>query len=218
MQEDLKPGQWLRLRDLAQLLETSTMPIREALQILASEGLVTLYPHRGAQVTMLSTEELEELYMARLGLEGLAARLGAEGITNERLLEMQSLLASMEEAIAVHNLANFLVQDAEFHAIHYRASGRPRLVERIDQLRKSCSRYMKWGRISITDADATCRLHRDLVRACSVNDGVWAERIIRTDIDAAVAYLRRHMLAEQGSESPGDESSHLLLAGHRVES
>src|SRR5262245_24057043 len=77
LEERLVPGQWLRLRDLAQMLGTSTMPIREALQVLASEGLVTQLPHRGAQVAPLNAEEVEELYMARLGLEGLAARLGA---------------------------------------------------------------------------------------------------------------------------------------------
>src|SRR5688572_28296609 len=100
LEEELRPGEWLRLRDMAELLGTSTMPIREALQTLAADGLVVLSPHRGAQVPPLTAEELEELYMARLGLEGLAARLAAANVTAEELAHLRVLLREMDAAVA----------------------------------------------------------------------------------------------------------------------
>src|SRR5229473_3541289 len=113
--EELQPGARLRLRDLAVLLETSTMPVREALQVLAAEGLVTLYPHRGAQVAPLSVDELEELYMARLGLEGLAARLGAEQVQSAELERLRELVPALEQAVVDADIDRFLALDTEFH-------------------------------------------------------------------------------------------------------
>ena len=78
-------GAWLRQEELAASLHVSRMPIREALQLLGEEGLVELLPHRGARVVPLSIEELEEIYAARIGLEGLAARHAAGRIGNEDL-------------------------------------------------------------------------------------------------------------------------------------
>ena len=217
LDEELQPGQRLRLRDLAELLETSTMPIREALQVLAAEGLVQLHPYRGAQVTPLSTEELEELYMARLGLEGLAARLGAVNMRPGELEHLRQLLPVLEQTASAGDLARFLLLDIEFHETQFRASRRPRLVARIDQLRRSCNRYVKRARIAILDEEGTRRLHRALVDACAAGDGALAEQIMRSDIDAAVSSIRPHTLRGDGHTWSGETQGAGLYAGHRAD-
>nr|MBC8316290.1 GntR family transcriptional regulator [Candidatus Desulfobia pelagia] len=60
-----KPGERLRLEDIAAQYEVSTMPVREALRDLEAEGLVMLYPHKGAVVTEMSPEELADIYDIR---------------------------------------------------------------------------------------------------------------------------------------------------------
>ncbi|MGH9064624.1 MAG: GntR family transcriptional regulator [Acidimicrobiales bacterium] len=77
----LEPGERLPIEDLAELLGMSPMPIREALRRLDSEGMVDSVPHRGARVTELSTEDLQEVYEARLALEPIALRRAAERFT-----------------------------------------------------------------------------------------------------------------------------------------
>ena len=216
LEEELAPGQWLRLRDLAEMLGTSTMPVREALQLLASEGLVVPSPHRGAQVAPLTAEELEELYMARLGLEGLAARLAALNVEEHELGRMRELLHAMEAAIESGDAAGFLKLDTEFHAIHHRACGRPRLVQRIDSLRKLCNRYLRRARLSLADTEATRRFHRDLLGAFERRDSALAEQIVRQDIDFAVAYMRQYISNEHLAQQGGD-GAFAMHAGHHPE-
>src|ERR1700759_4944316 len=74
----LRPGARLPIEELAELLQMSPMPIREALRRLDAAGLVDNVPHRGARVTELSINDLEEVYEARLALETLAIRRAAE--------------------------------------------------------------------------------------------------------------------------------------------
>jgi len=65
---DLVPGQYLRLEEIAPRFDVSTMPVREALRDLEAEGLVTIFPHRGAIVTQLSADELQDIYDIRATL------------------------------------------------------------------------------------------------------------------------------------------------------
>ena len=73
----LAPGRRLVEQDLAGALQVSRVPLREAFRILCAEGLVTLSPHRGAEVSSTSQEELEELFEVRAMLESRAAVLAA---------------------------------------------------------------------------------------------------------------------------------------------
>src|SRR5580704_4137435 len=81
----LRPGTRLPIEELAEVLEMSPMPIREAVRRLDAAGLVENIPHRGARVTELSVTDLAEVVEARLALEVLAIRRAAERITDARV-------------------------------------------------------------------------------------------------------------------------------------
>ena len=78
-------------RQLCQMLAVSRTPLREALKVLASEGLVELLPNRGARVRQLSEHDLGELFEVMGGLEGLAGRLACENITDAEIAEIERL-------------------------------------------------------------------------------------------------------------------------------
>src|SRR6266704_1749545 len=78
-------------RQLCEMLGISRTPLREALKVLASEGLVELLPNRGARVRQLSEHELGELFDVMGGLEGLAGRLACENITDAEIAEIERL-------------------------------------------------------------------------------------------------------------------------------
>src|SRR5882757_2009406 len=84
-------------RELCGMLGISRTPLREALKVLASEGLVELLPNRGARVRQLSERDLAELFDVMGGLEGLAGRLACPRISDEQLAEIASLQAKMAE-------------------------------------------------------------------------------------------------------------------------
>jgi DNA-binding GntR family transcriptional regulator len=78
-------------RQLCEMLGISRTPLREALKVLAAEGLVELLPNRGARVRALSEQDLGELFDVMGGLEGLAGRLACENITDEEIAEIERL-------------------------------------------------------------------------------------------------------------------------------
>ena len=78
-------------RQLCEMLGISRTPLREALKVLAAEGLVELLPNRGARVRRLSEHDLNELFDVMGGLEGLAGRLACEHITDAEIAEIERL-------------------------------------------------------------------------------------------------------------------------------
>jgi DNA-binding GntR family transcriptional regulator len=78
-------------RDLCEMLGISRTPLREALKVLAAEGLLDLLPNRGARVRSLSPQDLAELFDVMGGLEALAGRLACERITDEGIAEVERL-------------------------------------------------------------------------------------------------------------------------------
>ena len=78
-------------RQLCEMLGISRTPLREALKVLAAEGLIELLPNRGARVRQLGKRDLEELFDVMAGLEGLAGRLACEAITDEEIVAIERL-------------------------------------------------------------------------------------------------------------------------------
>ncbi len=174
----IQPGEWLRQEELATNLNVSRMPVREALQLLAEEGLLEFFPHRGARVMPLSIEELEEIYAARIGLEGLAARHAALGITSDDLARLRTALPRLASLSAAGEQDLYLREDQLFMECVYQAAGRPRLSRQIATLRERSERYL---RLVFEAAD---RMHwldytYRLFQACAAHDGEEAETAVQ---------------------------------------
>jgi DNA-binding GntR family transcriptional regulator len=119
------PGEHLRVHRLVEELGMSPTPIREALRMLQSEGLVVHHAHRGTAVADYSPEDATEVYALRLVLEPLAAQRAAEHATDEQLVEIRRLHTELGEAIAgVHRSSaaelNMLWHRAVTNASHSR--------------------------------------------------------------------------------------------------
>jgi DNA-binding GntR family transcriptional regulator len=116
----LRPGARLPIEELADVLDMSPMPIREAVRRLDAAGLVENIPHRGARVTELSVTDLSEVYEARLALEVLAIRRAAERFEDadeqsarQRLHNLESMTDDRTaEASAAHAAFHFALYDA----------------------------------------------------------------------------------------------------------
>src|SRR4051812_14694839 len=99
VEDQFGPGERLKEVDLAAAFGVSRASVREALRILENRGLVRILPQRGAQVTLLSREELEELFEIRAALLGLAARHAARTYQPLRKTALQRHLASLASAL-----------------------------------------------------------------------------------------------------------------------
>jgi DNA-binding GntR family transcriptional regulator len=184
----LRPGVALVQEDLAASFSVSRMPIRDALRMLSAEGLVELLPYRGARVALLTPEELEELYTARIGLEGLAARLSATQMSPLVLERMAEALRRIEALGGSSDFEAFLGAEAEYHKTCYSACARDRLRRTVADLRERAERYLRVifsGPNRLSDSLAH---QQALYRACERRDGAEAEAAIQD----ALRWTLRH--------------------------
>ena len=137
----LGPGAELAEVALAEQLGVSRGPIREAIRRLASEGLVTVRPRRGAVVSLLSKEEFLELYQVREALEMMAVRLAVPRLQPTDIAALQALIDAMAAHAERGQVAEFFEANAVFHARLVDASGNAKLGELYRQLLDQLGRY-----------------------------------------------------------------------------
>jgi GntR family transcriptional regulator, rspAB operon transcriptional repressor len=200
----LPPGQALRPADLAPRLGVSVMPVREALRILEAEGLVTFRPRIGARVAEIKEEDVEELYLVRVALEGLAARLGAANLTDAGLGELHEAFDEMTAARARDDFDAFSQYDREFHRRQYAASGRPGLVKRILDLWDVGRRIYAIAPRTGEFMDPAYEAHRAILEALDRRDADAAE--LRTRIHTEEA-AERILMALRELHSHGEAAS-----------
>ena len=122
---EFPPGSWLRQDDLAARFGASRLPVREALRILQSEGLVETFPNRGARVPMLDLADVDISYRMRERLEPLTLVERLAHLSEAQLRRMEALQEQIE---ANADVARFLVLDRDFHMTSYEACPSERLL------------------------------------------------------------------------------------------
>lgn len=187
---DFKPGQKLDQNEIAELFSVSRSPVREALRTLAAEGLVEVYPHRGAVVSELSMDEFEEISLIRVALEGMAARLAVPHITDERLAALHAILEELNETT---DSDQWVELNRRFHHTIYRAVNRPRLLSLIQNLRNTMAPYIRQYITSADHLEAARIGHQRILAACVNRDAKLAQKEtedhLRTVYEEALAYL-----------------------------
>ena len=119
----LAPGDKLNERELSDLLQVSRTPLREAIKMLAAEGLVALLPNRGAVAAQLSAQDVEHTFEVIAGLEGQSGELAAQRITEPELAEIRALHFEMRAAHARSDLPTYYRLNALIHN-HINAAAR----------------------------------------------------------------------------------------------
>jgi DNA-binding GntR family transcriptional regulator len=137
---ELRGGEPLRQDLLAKRLGISRTPLREALNRLATEGLVRMDPHRGAVVVRPSAEELREVYEVRVILETEAARQAVCACTDQ---DVADLLVILESQRASEDPLSFAKSNAKFHDRVYAIANKRTLSELITGLRNRSEVYIR---------------------------------------------------------------------------
>ncbi|HEX6739840.1 MAG TPA: GntR family transcriptional regulator [Vicinamibacteria bacterium] len=129
MKCELRPGERLVIDDLARRLSVSSIPVREALQILQSEGLVVTVPHVGATVAGISRESIREVFTVMEGLEMVATRVAAERATPADLDELTQIVGGMDRVLAAGLHEMWADLNTRFHTTISRMTEMPMLEE-----------------------------------------------------------------------------------------
>lgn len=129
VQDELQPGERIREARLAERLNVSRTPLREALKVLATEGLVELLPHRGAVVSNPTDKEVRDLLRLIGALEALAGELAAVAASDDQIAEIRALHHEMLAAYARQNRLDYFKLNQKIHLGLIAASRNAALIE-----------------------------------------------------------------------------------------
>lgn len=198
----LPAGTPLRVNPLAQRLGMSAMPVRDALKLLEVERLVESAPRRGAVVTQLSEEDVEEIYGMRAALEGICARHGTERAGDDDRAQLQDHFEALVRAQRADDLDGFKAADRAFHDRLYALSGRERILRSITELHARSRRYTPYVYRNWRPLDVAVAEHREILDAVLALDAARVQQLTREHLDRAADRL---LLAvrEDGALSSG---------------
>ena len=133
---DLAPGDWIDEQAIADGLGISRTPMREALKVLASEGLVRLEPRRGCYVAQLSEQDLDEIFPVMALLEGRVAFEAAGKLSDADFARLAALHDALEKYAAANDADRFFEANQAFHSALQDIAGNRWLKQMIDDARK----------------------------------------------------------------------------------
>ncbi len=180
MNNELVPAAFYLERELAEMLDMSRTPVREAARKLESEGFVEIRPRHGITVLPISLEDMAEIYSLLTELEPLAAELAAErGLTKAQHKKIKKCVDDMETALEKDDLDAWADADHEFHQLLVGYSGNKRLVWVVATFWDQVYRARKVTlRMRDKPVDSN-RDHRRLLQAIEERNGPMAREIHR---------------------------------------
>jgi DNA-binding GntR family transcriptional regulator len=187
----LPPGTVLSQTDIAAEYGVSRIPVRDALHVLAGEGLVTLGV-TGATVTGLSIRELQELYEMREAIEPVVTAIAVPNVGRAESTQMAALLARMESADIAP--ADWLEANAAFHALIYTRADRSRMVELTEQLRRLTDRYVYLHLEVIGDVEHLHEEHRQILAAVQRGNAQEVADLTRVHLETSHDFILRYLL------------------------
>ena len=192
------PGFQLKEEELSEFCGVSRTPVRQAIQRLAGEGLVTIRENHRSYVTDLTEEEFEQAFDIAAMLESYSAGLAAGLITDETLQRLEELESRMEKLSEddIRDYHRFLELNMEFHNLIHQASGNRSLFEMIQRVPDIANTILlKSGDMkSMKDAQAD---HRNIIAALEMRDSNLAELLMRVHIESIRRSMRRLVFSQE---------------------
>lgn len=201
----IPPGAKLNERELADVLQVSRTPLREAIKMLAAEGLVELVPNRGAIALALDEQDVNNTFEVMAGLEALSGELAAKRITDDELAEIKAMHFEMMAAYTRRDLSAYYRLNSKIHSAINAAAKNPVLTNTYNQVnaRLQALRFRsnqdgeKWKR--------AMNEHKKMIEALSAHDPDAMRSALMTHLhnkrDVVLEQLRRESAKPRGAKA-----------------
>ena len=187
---ELAPGSWLDEQSLAIQFGISRTPMREAIKVLASEGLITMKLRRGAYVTEVDRGDLEQIFTILSLLEGQAAKETALKATETQLTQLDDIHHRLEKAAADRDAEQFFEVNVRFHELIQEIAGNRWMNGVIADLRKVLKLHRRDSLTSTGRLQNSLVEHREILRAILKRDELAAETAMRKHLARGLEALR----------------------------
>lgn len=179
---ELKPGERLMELQLAAQLGVSRTPIREAIRMLEQEGLAVTMPRKGAEVAKMTLKGMEDVLEIREALDILACQLACERITDELLVTLEEKKKAFEVSLQTKDVKVIADADISFHDVIYEATGNPKLIALLSNLREQIYRYRVEYLKAVESYPILIKEHDDIYQA-----------LVKHDCKDATLAIREHV-------------------------
>lgn len=207
---DYAPGTFIREPDLCAGMRVSRTPVREALNRLASDGLIERIPQRGFRVPQQSIDVLVHLYPVLGALEGLAGELAFPKLAEAEIAELEETNERFAAALAGNDATGAIRWNEEFHIRLARWSGNPILGNFIEDLRGQVRRLEMWEFTQLLDGsdgvspdsrDRWARQHREIIHAVREQRFDQARELLRANCSLFFEHEIRQSLERSQAQS-----------------
>jgi DNA-binding GntR family transcriptional regulator len=192
---ELAPGDRLIIDDLAKWLDTSIIPVREAIRLLESEGLVVNIAHVGATVAPISRSSVVETFTVLEGLETVSTRSAAQRADAAGISTLRSLVAAMDRALAEGRNDEWAALNTRFHLAIAALAGMPMLEQMLRRALDHWERVRRYffnGVLSQRTGLAQ-REHRDMLAQIEAREFAALERTVRQHAQGALAAYAEYL-------------------------
>jgi DNA-binding GntR family transcriptional regulator len=202
LEGEIMPGARIPERELCEQLKISRTPLREALKVLAAEGLVQLLPNRGSRAARLTEKDVRDLFEVCQGLEALAGELACERIGDAEVNE----IATAHEAMVEHYRASDLIQyyrcNRAIHEAIVSAAGNPALSGLYESVTARIRRARYFTPMTPPRWALAVQEHEAILNALRRRDGIGLSHILRTHMRHKREEVMRAGFAEIGELRP----------------
>ncbi len=184
------PGEFIDENVLAAKWQISRTPLREALKVLAAEGLVELVPRRGCRVIEITEADADELFPIMALLESRCALEATRHMSDADLRELQRLHDELERTAAAHDVDGYYTANHVFHSFVQRVANN-RWLDRVTADLRKFVRMLRGRQLMLPGRiEASIHEHRALIAAMLARDGASAERAMNEHLLAQLAALK----------------------------
>ena len=186
----LASGEFIDENGLAEKWQISRTPLREALKVLAAEGLVELVPRRGCRVTEITETDADELFPIMALLEGRCAFEATQHANADDLRELQRMHDELERTAAAHDVDGYYKANHAFHSFVQRLANN-RWLDRVTNDLRKFVRMLRGRQLGLPGRiEASINEHRALIVAMVAGDAARAERAMHDHLLAQLAALK----------------------------
>lgn len=196
LREDILSGKYQEMDELKEIvigqeLGVSRTPVREALRQLELEGLVTIIPNKGAYVTGISDQDIEDIFVIRSYLEGLCAAWACEHITKEQLDELEEIVYLADFHVEKEHFEQVVELDNKFHELLYEACGSRILSHVLSDYHHYARRARTVNLSEKNRAKHSIGEHARIVEAIKNKDATAAERYAHEHIEESIRRMHQ---------------------------
>lgn len=182
---EIAPGEAIVEKDICANLGMSRTPVREAVQRLAEEGLINVFPHSGSYVSRISYPEAEEGFVIRRALEVESVRRAALHYSDAGGQELQTIITRMRDLVASNRLERYIDEDDALHAAIARMSGMPRIWKFITMAKVHLDRMRQLSAPVPGHLGMVTEQHAAIVAAVSSGKPDQAELAMRIHLESS---------------------------------